>query len=63
MRKVYFKVLLFFNKTIIPIPAFINRPANNAPKGRELLMYNSEIRTLLTQLGIMPIIVANKGDK
>ena len=52
---------MFFKRTIIPSPAFINKPANKAPNGMELDKYNSEIRTLLTQLGIKPMNVANKG--
>ena len=54
---------LFFNKIIIPNPAFINNPDKSAPNGKALLRYNSEIRTLPTQLGIIPIIEVNKGVK
>ena len=55
-------ILIFpFNKKIIPRPALTNNPDNNAPKERVPTIYNSANITDEAQLGINPMIRANKG--
>ena len=56
-------VFLSFNKTITPKPELTNSPANNAPNDKEPSANNSEIKILEAQLGIKPMIEANKGAK
>lgn len=62
INKVSF-LLLLFNNTTIPNPAFINSPDTNAPKDKLFKTNNSTIITEEAQLGINPIIVANRGAK
>ena len=63
MIKALVIVFLFLSKTIIPKPEFTNKPESKAPKGMLPFIYKEEIRTLLEQLGIKPIIEENNGVK
>lgn len=56
-------VFLSFNKTIKPKPELTNKPANKAPNDKLPEMNNSVIKIDEAQLGIRPIIEANKGAK
>ena len=63
IMKTFFQVLLFLIKIIIPRPELTSSPASKAPNDKELFINNSVIKIEDAQLGINPMIEANKGAK